>query len=223
MENIMDEHNRIKTSHDYIMQSMAKEIHEVYSNLTLASEALGRLANYFSNLKSCIADEDKNRRCEYAAGYDEGQKSAMRKVRCTNDVKHEPEVAQRVSVGVGDYNAKKTAKPLAGQVEPSDGKNITLRDVVGEILARSKYIFAPGVLGFRVVEDDEGVKVIKFRVEAHLPPIHSVSCHAIECFTVYLHRDLNNTVAEFDNAISQLRTIRIPLKSEDHDEWDSIN
>ena len=101
--------------------------------------------------------------------------------------------------------------------------NITLKDVVREILARSRYKVSTEHLKFRTIEDDDGTKVIEFRSDTYLSPTDVISCHAVERFTVYLHMDLNRTVAEFDDSISRFQAICVPLKSSDHADWDSLN
>lgn len=214
----MDENDRIKTSHDYIVESMAGELEAISSSMAKAAEALGRLTRYYSNLKRCLSQEDEQRLGEYPTGCENGTNT---RVRGTDDIPHTPEVAQRVSV-TPDRNGFTNTKPLVGQVEPEDGKNITLKDVVREILARSKYDVDPATVKFRTVDDGYGTNMIEFRVEAGTAAGSSV-LNVVERFTVYLRVDLNKTVSEFDAAIGNFHMIRVPLKSSDHADWDSIN
>ena len=209
----MDEHdeNRIKTSHDYILDNMATELSDVRANLSLATEALGRLSNYYANLVKVIREYEDAvmEKCKQA--YEMGLAD---RTLGTNDIPHNPEVAQSVSVSAGDR--KREAKPLSAPGKPS------LKEYVKEILARSKYAVPADILRFRVATDDNGIKLLKFRLDQNTEK-PGCAFRYVEEFMVYAHRDMANTVKEFDDAVANLHMVRIPLKQSGHDDWDSIN
>jgi len=209
----MDEHdeNRIKTSHDYILDNMATELSDVRANLSLSTEALGRLSNYYANLVKVIREYEDAvmEKCKQA--YEMGLAD---RTLGTNDIPHTPDVAQSVSVSAGD--SKRVAKPLSDAGKPS------LREYVKEILAKSRYAVPADILRFRIETDDNGTRAIKFRLDQNTAK-PGCTFRYVEEFTVYAHRDINNTVEEFDDAVANLHMVRIPLKQSGHDDWDSIN
>lgn len=110
----------------------------------------------------------------------------------------------------------------SGQEEAAAGR-MTLRDFVREVLDRSRYAVPRDILRFRIVEDENGVKAVRFRLDQAAPYYGGHAFRYVEEFTVYAHRDMSNTVAEFDEAVGHLHLVRVPLKREDHDDWDSLD
>lgn len=192
------EHGKDKKRNiDLLFNKLAYELNSASVSLSQATEAIGRSSNYYSNL---------SKQLDAVFG--------------TDDIKHTPEVAQSVRLSPGDN--RNAARPLADREKQSGKGYMSLKEFVKAVLAKSRYAVPADILRFRTVDDDNGVKVIQFRLDQNSGRTWCTFRY-IEEFTVYAHRDINNTVEEFDNAISNLHMVHIPLKSDGHDDWDSIN
>lgn len=123
---------------------------------------------------------------------------AAKKPTCTNDLGNKPEVAQSVSAGAG--------------------RSMTYKDIVDELLKRSKFDIPRKFVKFRPFEDDSGDVFLEISMS---DTSQTLGCMFNESFSIHVE-GMESMVEQFDDNVESMLLTRFREKKSDHHEWERL-